>query len=108
MGTPKTGGRQKGTPNKSTQDLQELMNEAEFNPYLRLMAILPGLELPQQVKVCMDLMGYVYPRRKAVELTAPGELSSKCPNCERIHNMTSEERQTRIQNLSKIFKETEE
>jgi hypothetical protein len=50
-GTTKTGGRQKGTPNKSTQELQTLMGAAGFNPYLRLVEILPELDPSHQAKV---------------------------------------------------------
>ena len=63
----KTGGRQKGTPNKRTADLLERLGN--YNPLDALLAISQDENTPIeiQVKINLDLMNYVYPKRKSVE-----------------------------------------
>ena len=63
----KTGGRQKGTPNKKTADL--LVRLGNYNPLDALLAISQDEDTPLeiQVKINLDLMNYVYPKRKSVE-----------------------------------------
>ena len=63
----KTGGRQKGTPNKRTADLLERLGNN--NPLDALLAISQDEDTPLeiQVKINLDLMNYVYPKRKSVE-----------------------------------------
>ncbi len=63
----KTGGRQKGTPNKRTADLLERLGN--YNPLDALLAISQDEDTPLeiQVKINLDLMNYVYPKRKSVE-----------------------------------------
>lgn len=63
----KTGGRQKGTPNKRTTDLLERLGN--YNPLDALLAISQDEDTPLeiQVKINLDLMNYVYPKRKSVE-----------------------------------------
>ena len=62
----KTGGRQKGTPNKKTVDLLERLGN--YNPLDALLAISQDEDTPLeiQVKINLDLMNYVYPKRKSV------------------------------------------
>ena len=106
IGIPKTGGRKKDTPNKSTQELQSLMEEAGVNPFLRLMETLPELKPSQQAKVCLDLMAYVYPKRKAVDMSLKEVMT--CTKCESVEALTSDERRTRIKQLMKFSKETDD
>ena len=63
----KTGGRQKGTPNKKTVDLLERLGN--YNPLDALLAISQDEDTPLeiQVKINLDLMNYIYPKRKSVE-----------------------------------------
>ncbi len=63
----KTGGRKKGTLNKATQDLFEIMGN--YSPLLRLLEIAQDDETPidTQIKINLDLLPYIYPRRKNVE-----------------------------------------
>lgn len=55
----KTGGRQKGTPNKKTQELLELMGD--YSPLEALLKIAQDMKTPLdiKVKVNLDLMGYI-------------------------------------------------
>lgn len=65
----KTGGRQKGTPNKRTTDLLERLGN--YNPLDALLAISQDEDTPLeiQVKINLDLMNYVYPKRKSVDVS---------------------------------------
>ena len=62
----KTGGRQNGTPNKKTADLLEKLGN--YNPLDALLAISKDEDTPLdiQVKINLDLMNYIYPKRKSV------------------------------------------
>ena len=63
----KTGGRQKGTPNRKTKELIELLGD--YNPAESLLEILNSERIPVdlRVKIHMDLMSYIYPKRKSIE-----------------------------------------
>ena len=63
----KTGGRQKGTPNKKTQELLDLMGN--YSPLESLLSIVQSDRVPidLKIKINLDLMGYLYPKRKCIE-----------------------------------------
>ena len=65
----KTGGRAKGTPNKKTTELMELLGD--YNPIARLIEIAKDENTPlldMQVKINLDLMPYIYPKRKSIDM----------------------------------------
>ena len=66
MKKPENSGRKKGTPNKKTQDLCELMGD--YSPLVALLNIAQDTKTPLdiKVKVNLDLMGYIYPKRKSI------------------------------------------
>lgn len=64
----KTGGRARGTPNKRTQALKEILEGKGISIPERIMAALPDLPIERQITVLLDLMPYLYPKRKSVEL----------------------------------------
>lgn len=101
-GSPKTGGREKGTPNKRTQELVDILEEKGFSPaseiirlyrrawkeYRRYDEIYDAIQderTNHEIKVPLtydaiphlklaldaakELMNYVYPKRKAIEIT---------------------------------------
>ena len=73
-GHKRLGGRQKGTPNKKTQALIDILDSLKFDPVRKIYELLPSLDEWQQTQVCLDLISYLYPKRKAVEHTgADGE-----------------------------------
>lgn len=63
----KTGGRKAGTPNKKTKELLELMGD--YSPLEALLEIAQDSRTPLdiKVKVNLDLMNYIYPKRKSIE-----------------------------------------
>tara|TARA_Y100000031_G_C7885160_1_gene232604 strand:+ start:149 stop:490 length:342 start_codon:yes stop_codon:yes gene_type:complete len=73
-GSPKTGGRQKGTPNKSSQEFTDLYDEyaeQHDDPMLTLFEIQGNEELEPSLRAraAVGLLPYRYPKRKGIELT---------------------------------------
>lgn len=68
----KTGGRQAGTPNKRTQDLQGRLEALGVDPVEGLAAIAGDASAPLELRarVQMELMAYVYPKRRALDVNA--------------------------------------
>lgn len=67
-GLPKTGGRKLGTPNKKTAFLTEALEALKCDVPASIVEILPALPPEKRVDVLLQLMGYLYPKRKAVEV----------------------------------------
>ena len=67
MKRPENAGRKKGTPNRKTRELLELLGE--YDPAQSLLEILQSERIPVdlRIKIHMDLMSYVYPKRKSIE-----------------------------------------
>jgi len=70
----RTGGRQPGTPNKRTAELTARLAELGLDPLEGLAKIAqdPATEPGLRAKILADLLPYVFPKRKAVELAAEG------------------------------------
>lgn len=92
-GAPKTGGRKKGTPNKRTQVLHEVLDELGFDVIEKLNKLLPQLKPDKQAGVLLDLLTYLYPKRKAIEIS--GENGAPI----QIQTLTPNQRQQRIEEL---------
>lgn len=72
MGSPKTGGRRSGTPNKKSVAMAEILESCGLDPVKKLVnEILPALEPEGQAKVLLELTTYLYPKRKAIEVSGP-------------------------------------
>lgn len=69
----KTGGRKKGTPNKKTSTIQEKLDALDCDPIIAMVKLAKeahqGGDLPLAGSMYKELAQYVYPKRKAVELT---------------------------------------
>jgi len=74
-GLSKTGGRQRGTPNKKTHELVEKLEKLGCDPIAGLagIAIAPETALELKVRCYAELAQYVHAKRKAVELGAENE-----------------------------------
>ena len=71
----KTGGRQKGTPNKATQDVAARLKELGCDPIegMAALALDPTNTAELRGRMFAELAQYVAPKRKAVEHSAePG------------------------------------
>jgi len=67
VGSPKTGGRKKGTPNRRTLDFQTCLDDQGIDLIAEIKNLLPVLSPDQKASVILDLLAYLYPKRKAVE-----------------------------------------
>lgn len=65
---PPNSGRKKGTPNKKTELLQQKLERHNYDPIDALVALIPELDPKSKAHVALELMQYVYPKRKAIEL----------------------------------------
>ena len=65
------GGRAPGTPNKRTAELVERLAELECDPVegLAKIAADPNTDAVLRARILSDLMPYLYPKRKAVEVS---------------------------------------
>ena len=77
-GSERIGGRQKGTPNKKTQELQERVKKfmknmgiKDFDPLVALAGISQdkGTPLKLKVEALKELSQYFHPKRRAVEFS---------------------------------------
>ena len=66
-GLPKTGGRQKGTPNKRTEKFTEILIEKNFEPLSEILALLTELTPRERVATLISLLPYKYPKFKAID-----------------------------------------
>jgi hypothetical protein len=69
QGFPKTGGRQPGTPNRSTQAIRELFEELKFNPIRELVQMARNSRIRPELKVSIlsTLCSYRFPRPKPAD-----------------------------------------
>ena len=71
-GTPKTGSRRAGTPNKRTQEIQEKLSELDCDPIKGMVDIASTSQdegnLMLAGQMYKELAQYVYPKRKAMAL----------------------------------------
>lgn len=68
-GTPKTGGRKRGTPNKVTADVREWIASIIDNNRAQIKRDLKELEPKDRLLFLEKLMQYVIPKRQAAQLT---------------------------------------
>lgn len=71
-GHKRYGGRVKGTPNKSTMPLLDKLRAKNFEPVDELLKVFPGLTPSEKAKICLSLLDFIYPKKKAVEVSEPG------------------------------------
>ena len=70
---PANAGRKKGTPNKKTKELIEILGA--FNPAEKLVEIFNETDDKDlKASIAKELMKYVYPQLKAVEMTGDVQL----------------------------------
>jgi len=73
-GTPKTGGRKKGTPNKVTATCREVCEQALGMTIPEKLIQLAGQVPQRQIDVLIKLMDYTYPKLTAMQVS--GSLST--------------------------------
>lgn len=89
-GTSKSGGRKKGTPNKKTLLLSDIIEQGSQSLPERILELLPKLPVDKQANVLLKLMEFIYPKRKAVEVLdreeSPYDGLMKMINEKRLNN----------------------
>lgn len=82
VGLPKTGGRQKGTPNKSTSFLRERLAAQGCDPADELLKIArePNTRTESRIQVYSILLPYVYPRPKPLDPWDSSEQAQTTPS----------------------------
>lgn len=70
-GAPKTGGRKAGTPNKTTAELREAINQIISDNIETLQDDISSLAPKDRIKFIIDLINYVLPKIQSVELKEP-------------------------------------
>jgi hypothetical protein len=70
-GYPKTGGRQKGTPNKATKDVAEKLEALGCDPIVGLAEFAMDRRKTDEIRVrCyIELAQYLHPKRKPVDIS---------------------------------------
>jgi hypothetical protein len=70
----KTGGRRAGTPNKRSLALCDKLAQLNLDPLAELVEMTKSQDVTVELRarILMDLMGYVYPKRKALQTRPPG------------------------------------
>ena len=63
-GSSKTGGRVKGTPNKRTLELVDILETAKYNPIRQILSKYQDLSTAEQLKVDLKILEYLYPKPK--------------------------------------------
>ena len=76
-GLPKTGGRKKGTANRRTGELADQLHALGLDVPSEIMKTLPHLDHDSQAKVLLELMSFLYPKRKAIEVASEPKSSQK-------------------------------
>jgi hypothetical protein len=71
----KTGGRVAGTPNRRTEELVSRLEALGVDPVtgLAMIANDPTASLDLRARVQMELLGYMYPKRKALDVSTPAQ-----------------------------------
>ena len=68
----KTGGRQKGTPNKRTLDVGDRLAALGCDPLegMARIAMSEEADLSLRGRMFMELAQYIYPKRKAIDISS--------------------------------------
>jgi hypothetical protein len=68
-GNPKTGGRVKGTPNKVTKDVRQLLNDIVQSNIVNIENDLKKLTSKERLQIITGLLPYVVPKRTELEFS---------------------------------------
>lgn len=79
IGSSKTGGRKKGTPNTRTFDLCATLVQRGIDPLDEILKASQGLSGRDKIKVYLEILPYLYPKRKPTE-TPPLTLENHIDN----------------------------
>lgn len=87
----KTGGRNKGTPNKKTQGLIEICEEEDIDLFRALLSIAKNQSHEKNFEAIKEACQYVLPKRRSLEHS--GSINPKdMETAEQVAQMNKEER----------------
>jgi hypothetical protein len=66
---PQGSGRKSGSRNKRTQHLVDILESVNFSIPQKLIELLPKLSDEKQADVMLEMMSFVYPKRKSSDVT---------------------------------------
>lgn len=66
----KTGGREKGTPNRVTRELREVLKTIVYDELNNLPSLLDALEPKERIEVLIRLAPYVLPKVDTINMAA--------------------------------------
>lgn len=78
QGLSKTGGRRKGTPNRKTVELADQLLANGIDVVTELVKTLPDLDAKDKANILLNLMNFLHPKRKAIEVRTPIASDDKC------------------------------
>jgi len=73
----KTGGRQKGTPNKDTKDIRAMFKSLVENNLSGLQKDIDGLKGPEKVKYTLEMAKFCIPTLKSIDYKGDVEVTAK-------------------------------
>lgn len=76
-GHKKIGGRKPGTPNKKTMAIEEAVLASGKDPLQTLLDLLDSPEVGIRLAAAKELCQYLYPKRKALEVSNPNDQGFK-------------------------------
>lgn len=71
LGSKKTGGRKKGTPNKRTLAFSDTLEARGVDLVGEILDIANGLPAREKIGIYLNLLPYQFPKRKPTEAPAP-------------------------------------
>ena len=87
----KTGGRLPGSLNKRTIAIEEMLSSHNLNPVKEILTAFPDLDAEQKSQVCLKLMKFLYPEKRAVEQTFSPEALEALDTFEKFKDKPEEE-----------------
>ena len=94
-GTPKTGGRRRGSRNKRTRELLERIESSGITPLDYMLATMRDPELPMELRfeAAKSAAPYVHPKLAAVAHSSPGSgpqiLEIRWRDCEECKSVSA-------------------
>tara|TARA_R100000734_G_C3282003_1_gene75417 strand:- start:448 stop:816 length:369 start_codon:yes stop_codon:yes gene_type:complete len=113
-GTPRVGGRQKGTPNKKTAELQDRVKRfmsglgvKNFDPLVALAGISVDKATPLKLKVeaLKELTQYYHPKRRAIEVSGEQtvNIKEKQDKIKELDDLIEDAKKQKIAEISKTI-----
>lgn len=83
----KTGGRAKGTPNRTTSETKQLLQNVVTKQIEKLETTLNKLEPVERVNALSKLLPYILPKQQDIAITNTNEMLSKSDRERRIKEL---------------------